>query len=192
MKKIKIIALFGPAGAGKDFLLALWEGKFQLHKIINHTTRPMRERECYGNPYYFINDAFFSAMAKNQDFIQISSFNDWHYGTSFNELKVNEVNIGVFNIEAIKQLLQDPRLEVMPVLITTSHKTRLIRQLNRESEPDCLEICRRFLTDNQDYVDIPFDYICYQNNTGIPFDEAYDTLKTILIEWQKSLMKNEE
>lgn len=185
MKKIKLIALFGPAGAGKDFLLALWESKFQFHKVINHSTRPMREQESYGNPYYFTTVKNYMDMLKNNEFIQRSEFNNWFYGTALSELKEDVINIGVFNIAAIEQLLADGRIEVIPILVTAPDKTRLVRQLNREYEPDCTEICRRFLSDKEDYSDISFVYATYPNGGGSSLNTHCDRLEIILQEWPK-------
>lgn len=75
----------------------------------------------------------------------------------------DKVNIGVFNIAGIECIIEDPRLEVIPVLIDVPDKIRLIRSLNREFEPDCAEICRRFQTDEKDFSDIPFVYSTYNN-----------------------------
>jgi len=38
-----------------------------------------------------------------------------------------------------------------------------MRCLQRESNPDCEEICRRFLADLQDFDDIPFEHYCHYN-----------------------------
>ena len=42
---------------------------------------------------------------------------------------------------------------------------RIIRQLNREEEPDCAEICRRFQTDEKDFDDLEFDYHVIRNES---------------------------
>ena len=188
MKKIRLIALFGPAGAGKDFILERWAGRGDLHVVVNHSTRPQRENEREGEPYYFISDDRYEEMADNKEFIQTTVFNNWHYGTAFSELKENKVNIGVFNIAAIEQLLTDDRIDVLPVAITAKDKTRLIRQLNREHTPDCSEICRRFLADKKDYEVISFKYLTYANENDVPLNHLFDALEVILAEWQKLLI----
>ena len=52
---IKIIALFGEAGVGKDalqnFILKKHPG---YNKLISYTTRPKRDNETEGQDYYFI------------------------------------------------------------------------------------------------------------------------------------------
>ena len=67
--------------------------------------------------------------------------------------------MGVFNITGIECILEDSRLEVQPVWIHASDKTRLLRSLNREESPDCKEICRRFQADEKDFSDMDdFEY----------------------------------
>ena len=155
---MKIIALFGKSGAGKDTLLKMVMCTYpDLHKIITTTTRPMRDYETQGKEYYFVEPAVFAEKILNGDLIEATSFNNWFYGTDINQLKEDKINIGVFSITSIECLLEDNKLDVYPVLIDASDKVRLIRTLNREENPDCKEICRRFFADEQDFDDIPFD-----------------------------------
>ena len=42
---------------------------------------------------------------------------------------------------------------------------RIIRQLNREEEPDCAEICRRFQIDEKDFYDLEFDRQTIKNES---------------------------
>lgn len=79
--------------------------------------------------------------------LETTSFNNWYYGTSIDSLSDNKVNIGVFNPEGIISLLKDDRIELEIYYITAKGKTRLIRQLNREENPDVDEIIRRYSAD---------------------------------------------
>ena len=172
MKKIKIIALFGPAGAGKDLLQEVMVQKHGLHGIISHTTRPMRDNETDGVAYHFVTDDEFEKMVEEDKFLATADFNNWYYGTSIDSLSKDEVNIGVFNITGIKSLLTDSRIEVHPVYICVPDKLRLLRQLQRETNPNCLEICRRFLTDNEDFKNVDFEYDLLMNDSSIYKAEA--------------------
>ena len=48
--------------------------------------------------------------------------------------------------------------------VRASAKNRLLRQLNREKNPDVDEIIRRYSTDNADFDDLPFHYNEIENN----------------------------
>ena len=187
MKKIKVIALFGPAGAGKDAIQKVMVENHGLHGIISHTTRPMRENEEEGLSYYFISEYEFAKMNERKAFLEYTVFNHWWYGTSIESLSEDEINIGVFNIDGVKALLADDRIEVIPVYVSVSNKIRLIRQLNREKEPNCLEICRRFLADDYDFrMTIDFEYDTILNNSDI--SNAEKDLMSLMIKERKRLL----
>ena len=167
-KKIKIIALFGQSGSGKDTLAKyLTNNVFETHPIISCTTRPKRDYEKDGIDYHFLTEAEFTEKVLDTSMLEATSFRNWFYGTPIESLDENKINIGVFNIQGIENLLKDDRLEVLPVFVACEDKLRLQRCLNRESNPDCEEICRRFLTDAQDFEDIPFKYHIFYNGAKI-------------------------
>ena len=174
MEKIKIIALFGKSGAGKDTLLQkLHYAHPEYNKIITTTTRPIRQYEIDGIHYHFITPEEFAVKVLNGDLIEATSFNDWFYGTDIHELDKNTINIGAFSIRAIECMMDDSRLEVYPFYIQASDKTRLLRSLNREHSPNCAEICRRYFTDEKDFDDIPFEYEEISNDNN-------DTVATVV------------
>ena len=170
MNKYKIIALFGESGAGKDTIQNWLVSNFpkEAHKIISCTTRPPRDYEINGQDYYFIDTEFFAQKILNGSMLEATTFNNWGYGTPIDSLEEDKINIGVFNITGIDCLLQDPRLEVTTIYVRVSDKERLIRILNREENPNCEEICRRFLADRKDFSDIPFEWDFEWDNTEAP------------------------
>ena len=159
MEKYKILALFGESGAGKDTILQWVVSHLPNTKsIVSCTTRPKRDYEIEGKDYHFLTNEEFATKVLDGTMLEATNFNGWHYGTPLEELHSDVVNVGVFNIQGIECLLGDTRLEVLPVYVFVPDKTRLIRALERERNPNCLEICRRFQTDMQDFADVPFDY----------------------------------
>ena len=155
MSEIKIIALFGESSAGKDTMvnkiLEIDKGK-DLHKIISCTTRPPRDYEKDGEDYHFLTPKQFLIQTLDGRMLEATQFREWYYGTSLESLDPDKINLGVFNISGIANLiLSDQSLCVYPVYVKTDSKTRLLRSLNREDNPDCTEICRRFLTDKKDF-----------------------------------------
>lgn len=182
--KYKLIALFGPAGSGKDYIKwhlihSLW-GKTHLHNIVPYTTRPPREGEIDGVSYNFIPTAAEFFKGDNLlKWVEFTSFKDWWYGTSFESLDKNKINIGIFNIDGIKQILQNENIECIPLYITCPSQTRLIRQLTREKNPNVDEIIRRYLTDQKDFLNIPFSYYVIENNT----DEVQPIVKEIIFDY---------
>ena len=178
MKKNNIIiALFGESGSGKDTGVRLLTSKFKsLHHIIPTTTRPMRDTETNNVDYYFVNKEQFIQGITNNDFYTINYYNNWSYGINKNEIEDNPISIGAFSIKDIKQLLNFDNLTVIPIYIKTSDKTRLMRCLTREDNPDCKEICRRFIADKEDFQNIDFNFDTIENENMELFNHNLDIL----------------
>lgn len=167
-EKIKILALFGESGAGKDTIQQWIVSNFPNTKgIVSCTTRPKRDYEIDGKDYHFLTDEKFAEKILDGSMLEATSFNGWHYGTALDELDKEKINIGVFNPQGIECLLEDKRLHLLPIYVFVPDKIRLIRALEREQDPDCVEICRRFQTDLKDFSDISFGYESINNN-GAP------------------------
>ena len=165
--KIKILALFGKSGAGKDTILKwLLNNIPNSNKIIYTTTRPKRENEKQDEDYHFISDKIFYEKFFNEDkFLTISTFNNWRYGLDKNELKENNINIGIFSIKDIVRIINSNKeINILPIYIQAPDRIRLLRSIEREKSPNYKEICRRFLTDDYDFNIIPFDYETYLND----------------------------
>ena len=156
---IKVIAFFGPSSSEKDTLAKILSKRSDVNEIISCTTRPKRDYEKEGIDYYFISTAEFGEKVINGTMLEATSFRDWFYGTPLESLKEDKINIGVFNKQGIECLLSDNRLEIIPVYIACEDKKRLMRSLERETNPDCEEICRRFLADKKDFESIDFEYL---------------------------------
>lgn len=168
-KKIKLLALFGKSASGKDTIQNWIVSNFPkiTHKIVSCTTRPARSGEQEGVDYFFLSDEQFTKKVLDGSMLEATSFREWFYGTALDQLNPEKINVGVFNLTGIECLLSDPRLEIIPVWIYASDKTRLIRALNREPNPDCAEICRRYQADNKDFEEIDdFDYAGWVNENG--------------------------
>lgn len=174
MDKIKILALFGKSASGKDTIQNWIVSNFpdQIHGIVSCTTRPPRDGEVNGQAYFFLSNEEFTTKVLDGSMLEATAFREWFYGTSLDQLNREKINVGVFNISGIECLLTDPRLEVIPVWVHASNKTRLIRSLSREQNPDCAEICRRFFADEEDFADIDFDYWGWVNE--IEGHQLYD------------------
>lgn len=157
----KIIALIGEAGSGKDAILSRILSKCKnVNKIISYTTRPKREQEIDGINYHYITLEQF----KSKKMIETTSFNGWFYGTAYDSLVKNKINIGIFNPYSVQILLDNPNIELYIYYIKASDKNRLLRQLNREDNPNVNEIIRRYSMDNKDFSNLSFNYAILENN----------------------------
>ena len=162
----KIIALMGKAGSGKDTILhELIAANPNLHEVISCTTRPRREGEVDGVNYFYLTPEQFGDKVLHDEMLEATCFRDWFYGTSYDSLRSDAINVGVFNPTGVDSLMSRPDVEVTVFYVIASDKTRLLRQLNREDNPDVKEIIRRFSTDEADFADIDWPCIEIQNET---------------------------
>lgn len=168
-KKIKILALFGKSASGKDSIQKWIVSNYPrlTNKIVSCTTRPPRSGEQDGVDYFFLSDEEFAKKVLDGSMLEATSFREWFYGTALDQLDPDKINIGVFNLTGVECILDDSRLEVTPVWIHASDVTRLARSLLREKNPDCKEICRRFLADEKDFEEADdFDYFGWVNENN--------------------------
>jgi hypothetical protein len=59
--------------------------------------------------------------------LEATCFNDWFYGTSYDSLRSDVINVGVFNPTGIDSLLARSDVEVTTYYIQAAPKTRLLR-----------------------------------------------------------------
>ena len=160
-----IIAIIGEAGTGKDYFVNKLTKKYKklFHKIVSYTTRPRRDNEIEGQDYYFTTTEHFQEMIDNKQILEYTCFNDWYYGTHIDEFAKNKINIGVFDPTGVRNLI-NAGYDVKVFKLSTSDKERILRQLNRENDPDINEIFRRYKADLVDFEKLDFEYLVLLNN----------------------------
>ena len=148
MKKIKIVAIIGKSGAGKDFCLHKFcSNNDMVHEIVSCTTRPARWHEEDGKNYHFLTEDQFLS----EQFLESCTFRDWKYGTRYKDLDEDKINIGVFNLSGVEQLLNNPKLDLVIIHVIADDKIRIMRQFLRDPNSDIEEIIRRYYADKEDF-----------------------------------------
>lgn len=188
-----IIALVGESGCGKntiqDHVIAR---NPNIQPILRMTCRPMREGEAQYNPYIFVSLSTLQkiALKETEKFMEVEEITDrdWFYATheevSFQKYSPISTYIGCYSAESIYNLHQacvimKDKFTLIPIKITVDDKVRLNRQLMREENPDCYEICRRFLSDRKEYdggLDIPH----FEASNNADLNECLDAIDEII------------
>jgi len=161
MMKI-LFPIFGKSGSGKSRIVRdIKELKPEYNIVQRATTRPKRENV---NDYDFLTIPEFEEKQEAGEIIGALEFNNWLYGTYKDSILDDVVNIGAYDIDSVRELKKDPDIEVYPIYIEATDKIRLLRQLNREEDPNVKEIFRRYQTDEFDYRGIDFFYLPIDNS----------------------------
>lgn len=187
----KIYVLLGQSSSGKTTIeQALLSQLPNLKQLISTVTRPMRQGENQGNPYHFVQDDTFKTLIQTNDLLEYTYYNTnkglWFYGTSKSVNNINLANhdyIKVINPQGLRSLLHKVnREDVYVIYVSTSDKTRLLRSLTREENPDCKEICRRFTADAIDFegIDTVADLII--DNEKNTLEQTVKIIKDIIME----------
>ena len=171
---LKILGFTGPSGCGKDtaarYLAEIHPDKFNYVKL--YTTRPQRDRNDDG--YIFVSAGEFLQQIMNGDMLNAQEYNNWYYGLSKNSLKENCINVLPMSAEMVFQMKEEHRndYDLYIIFIHTNDKQRLLHCLNRELEPDCHEICRRFLADDKEYYATNLLTECNENIIN-PYNQTF-------------------
>ena len=194
----KIVTLSGKAGAGKDRMMqevlkVLREEspEFTINEIVSCTTRPMREGEVEGKNYYFLTHEEFAERLADGTMVEATIFNDWCYGSCLEHMNEDGINIGVYNPEGVAILQSIPDIMVYSIFVDAPDKVRLLRQLNREENPDVKEIIRRFGADEADFspdnlIDINFQYTVDNGGKYVLYQLSHELAGVIQrIDWRK-------
>jgi dephospho-CoA kinase len=97
-------------------------------------------------------------------FLELTSFNGWFYGTRISDLSKTRINIGVFNPEGIRKMLQRPDIDLRVIEVKADRELRRQRYLARDTKCDVAELERRLDADAKDFEFLGFDRVVLYNN----------------------------
>lgn len=159
----KIICLMGKSSSGKDTLYRnlMADEELALRPIVPYTTRPIRAGEQDGVEYHFTDEAGYLRLQAEGRIIEARAYETvhgrWRYFTvADGGLDLDAADYCMIGtLEAYVSLRDYFGCErVVPVLIELDDGERLCRALAREraqAQPRYEEMCRRFLSDCQDF-----------------------------------------
>ena len=159
----KLFYLMGKSSSGKDSFqeLLLSDPSLSLKRLVIYTTRPIRDGEKDGTEYYFVDRQTYLDMKEKGILIEDRTYHtvhgDWIYFTADNthmDLSSSDY-LGIGTLEsfvALRNYYGEDR--VLPIYIEVEDGERLARALYRERKqehPKYAEMCRRFLSDQEDF-----------------------------------------
>ncbi len=152
--------LMGKSASGKDSLYQLLLRRMQLQPVVLYTTRPQRTHEQDGTDYHFIGQEQLAALRSAGALLEERTYHtvagDWTYATAKDSVPLGTGScLGIGTPESFLPIRAYFGAEtVIPLYIEVEDGLRLQRALDRErtqKKPNYAELCRRFLTDSEDF-----------------------------------------
>lgn len=161
---MKIVYIIGRSGSGKDTIksILLRSSDLDLKPLVEVTTRPMRENEVDGVEHVFINDTELDGLKNANRIIESRSYKTacgdiWSYATLVpDEVLSNNIYVGTGSLESYLMIKEKYPEDIIPILLWVDDYNLILRSINREqggSRDSFKEICRRFISDAEDYSD---------------------------------------
>ena len=161
----RIYYLFGKSASGKDSIYnqLIRDTSLNLKRVVLYTTRPIRTGEEEGVEYHFTNEEGVAALEEAGRIIEMRAYHTvygiWKY------LMVSDDGLDLeqndYLMAGTLESFANTRAyfgsdRVIPFYIYVEDGERLSRALRRERKqehPKYAELCRRFLSDEQDFCE---------------------------------------
>lgn len=159
-----IFVIMGKSATGKDTIFdrLIKNKELGLTRIVPYTTRPRRIGEVEGHEYHFVDEERMKSLddagliAEHRQYDTVHGI--WHYFTVDDNELVKRADKGfamIGTLEAYMSLKNYYGNEiVVPIYIEVDDFERLRRAIKREKRqinPNCEEVCRRYLADERDF-----------------------------------------
>lgn len=194
-KMKKIYYVMGKSSSGKDTIYnrLIKDESLSLKTIVGYTTRPMREGECQGIEYFFVDEEELLRLEKNGRVIEKRAYNTvygiWYYFTVDDEninLQENDY-ILIGTLESYEKVRSYYGKDVVvPIYIDVEDGERLIRAIMREKNqknPSYEEVCRRFLADSKDFSEEKLKELGIEKKyNNIDLEVCYNEIREMILE----------
>ncbi|MFZ5982377.1 MAG: guanylate kinase [Patescibacteria group bacterium] len=152
MDRGNLFIISGPSGAGEDSVIEGLREYLPIERVITTTSRPMREGDKQGSPYYFISREEFEQKIKNGELAEwAKEYNDNFYGVTKEELdRVSESGrVGIWKIEYKGVIFAKKNFpEVRSIYIAPPSLEILAERIRRRNP----EVSEEYIEERMDYT----------------------------------------
>jgi len=143
-----MIILIGASASGKTEVAKILRTKYNLQKVITHTTRPMRVNEVNGIDYFFVDEKEFRQLAFEGKFIETTKYNGNYYGTSRAQVKDDKVLI--IDPNGLKAFRDIGDSHIVSFLFQVDQITRYNRMIERGDDANAAH--KRIINDQSKFT----------------------------------------
>lgn len=190
MKKIFVIV--GKSCSGKDTLVEQLTTRFGIPAITSSTSRPPRQGEIPNKHYHFLKKSDMIEKYYNKELIaftryEVANKNVWYYGVDKKEIEKHDYSLLILNPEGAEELSKTYGDKVCVIYLDVPLEERFDRFLLREelSQEKILEGFRRFLADEEDFVNVEYNHVLKYTKGIHSCDIVLETVAIIIGEMLK-------
>lgn len=156
----KLFVVMGRSAVGKSTIERQLEKSGEFNRIVSYTSRAKRNGEVDGVDYNYVSKEKFAEMLANGEFLEHAEYNGWFYGVTKNSIDLSKGNyLLVAECEGFKEIREELGKEnVVGIYLYLSDFWELLkRSIDRQPHAtyaQCMEICRRFLSDTETFAEV--------------------------------------
>ncbi len=193
-----IVILSSPSGAGKTTLVKLLSEKKNFNISVSHTTRKPRSNETNGKDYFFVNNADFENLIKNNQFLEYAKVFNNLYGTSKKPV-IDLLSLGknvIFDIDwqGTRQIKsQNIKYKIITFFVLPPSKQVLFERLSNRDMKDKLiasERMKDFYKDVKHWED--YDYVVINDDLNKCYNEISQLIDLSLDKNNKKFYYNKK
>jgi guanylate kinase len=182
----KIIVLAGFSGAGKDSFAEILHKEYGFNFVTSHSTRPRREGESEGNPYFFVSKEEMMTMINADELIEYRTYDTlvegqpetWYYAAHKSQVEDGKPYVCVLDMLGLEEFIEVFGDRVIGIFVDVPHEIREERAKLRGSF-DKTEWDRRLEDDKKEFPEERIRKSCLFTVENMEFNGALSEILKI-------------
>ncbi|MCR4561880.1 MAG: hypothetical protein K5694_01555 [Bacilli bacterium] len=177
-----MIILIGASASGKTEIAKKLKEKYEMKKVVTHTSRQKRDGEVYDVDYHFVTVEEFKKLIEEDKLVEHTVYNGNYYGCSKAEIGPNKCLIVEPHGYKSFLALNDP--SIVSFLLLCDKNVREQRMISRGDDPVNIE--KRLKGDDTDFSPENIEKTDYQiDSSTSSIEELTDKIHSLYLETLK-------